>query len=362
MIYMDHAATTPMRPCALWSMQKVAGRFWGNPSSVHAMGREAAQELERYRQMIADCINCDPAEVFFTSGATESCNWIIRFMHSRFFNCDNAIYGNIKQEHAAVYEAALAPHGELPTLTVCMLANNETGQIFQKQIMGVKQLSSLHMTAPLFVDATAAVGHIPVDFKELGCSYMAFSGHKFGGAKGIGCLIAKENSFLAPMLVGGGQENGMRAGTENLPGIASMAYALKDACEYMEGENYNTIRMRDRLIEGIQKEVPDCVLNGAWTKGLCTDRLPGNVNFSFRGVDGEKLVTLLDIGCGICASSGSACHSGKGERSQVIYDLYHDDELARGSLRLTLSHQNTMDEVETVISAVKDCVKRLRQS
>lgn len=361
MIYMDHAATTTMRPCALWNMQKVAERFWGNPSSVHAMGREAAQELEQCRQMIADCINCDPAEVFFTSGATESCNWIIRHLHSRFLNCDNAIYGNIKQEHAAVYEAALAPHGELPTLTVCMLANNETGQIFQKQIMDVKQLSSLHMTAPLFVDATAAAGHILMDFKELGCSYMAFSGHKFGAAKGVGCLIAKTGSVLSPMLVGGYQEGGFRAGTENLPGIASMAYALKNACDNMTAEQAKVIRLRDELILGI-KDIPDCVLNGAWTKGLCTDRLPGNVNFSFRGVDGEKLVTMLDIDYGICASSGSACHSGKGERSRVIYDLHHDDELARGSLRLTLSHQNTMDEVETVISAVKECVRRLRQS
>ena len=374
MIYMDNAATTPVCMEARYAMQYAIDKAWGNPSSLHAAGRAARELIEQARIDIAEClgINADQAEqqIIFTSGATESCNHAIQQLMK---------YGWPVEFHADIEHSAVSK--KLNRLNrapwqVQMLANNETGQIYLEQVYDLLVCKTPKRQSVL-IDATAAMGQIKVTLNSLlTCAeqkpktawenpfFLAFSGHKFGAPKGTGCLVRSWNIVLDPMILGGEQEHGYRAGTENVLGIVGMAAALKHYTLHMKEFQKKEIALRDMLIEGVLDKVDCAVLNGAWVKGSCAERLPGNVNFSFMDgdIDGTQLVTMLDLKYGICASSGAACHGHATEPSSVILSTTGSEKRAKSSLRLTLSAENTEQEVETAIYAIKDCIDTLCQT
>ncbi len=375
-IYVDNAATTKMRKSAVAAMLPFFDVVFGNPSSLHLVGQEAANALGNSRREIAECLGARQDEIFFTSGGSESNNQAI---------LTGAEYGagngkkhiiSLKTEHHAVLntlerlkkygfeielldvdsggnvtpERVCAAIREDTALVTIMTANNEIGTI-----MPIKEIAAVcREKGVLFhTDAVQAVGHIHIDVKDVDCDMLSLSAHKFGGAKGVGALYVREGVIPSCLISGGGQERGVRAGTENVAGICAMAAALKESLSYMEMDNTVIVKMRDRLIKGLLG-IPHTVLNGDKTR-----RLPGNVNVCFEGIEGESLGLLLDSK-GICASPGSACSSGSLAPSHVLTAIGRSDELARGALRFSLSAENTFDEIEYVIKTVKECVKYLR--
>ena len=375
-IYADHAATTAMSEAAIESMTRCMREYYGNPSSLYRIGQRAKEVLEQAREDVASVINAEPREVYFTSGGSEADNQAIRSAAlAGKKKGKNHIISTAFEHHAVLHtleqlkaegfevtlldvhqngivlpeevEAAICPETALVTV---MFANNEIGTI-----QPIREIGAVcHAHNVLFhTDAVQAVGPLAIDVKADNIDYLSASAHKFHGPKGTGFLFARKGVPLIPLINGGAQEKNKRAGTENLPGIVGMAAALKETAAEREFEAARLTALRDRLIAGL-KEIPHSALNGDAEK-----RLPGNVSFCFEGIEGESLLLLLDEK-GISASSGSACTSGSLDPSHVLLAIGRVHDVAHGSLRLTLGRENTREEVEYIISAVKDVVTYLR--
>lgn len=376
MIYADHAATTKISETAKLAMLSAMEEDWYNPSSLYTPGQQASGTLMDARVRIARCLGCLPKEIYFTSGGSEADNQAIlsaaaigkrqRKMHiiSTAFE-HHAVLHTLKKLEKEGFEITLLDVGEKgivspaqvekairpdTALVTVMYANNEIGTIQPIREIGAvcRQNGVLFHT-----DAVQAAGHLPINVKDDQIDMLSLSAHKFNGPKGIGVLYAKTGVFLTNLIEGGGQERGKRAGTENLPAIVGMAAALEEALALQNERLVYVTQLRNQLIAGL-KNIPDAILNGDEKS-----RLPGNVNFCFKGTEAEGLLLLLD-NKGICASSGSACTSGFLDPSHVLLAIGRDPETARGSLRLTLDYENTKEEVEMIIQAVAETVKILR--
>ena len=375
-VYADNAATTKMRPSALAAYCETAKSFYGNPSSLHGGGQRAKALLTDYRGKISEILGCKAGEIYLTSGGSEADNQAV-YSAARYGEKTEKkkIIATAIEHHAVLHAleklrkegfgTVLLPVGEngivsaeavdkAITPDVClvsvMLANNEIGTL-----QPVKEIGAIcRGKGVLFhTDAVQAVGHIPVDADEICADYLSLSAHKFGGPKGVGALYARAGAPLYPLIEGGAQERGKRAGTEDLPAVAAMTAALCEAAERMGQANEKTLALRERLIDGLLK-IPHCALNGDRK-----NRLAGNVSFCFEGVEGEALLLHLDD-MGVCASSGSACTSGSLDPSHVLLAIGRKHEVAHGSLRLTLNEDNTEEEIDYLIKAVKEAVERVR--
>ena len=376
MIYLDYAATSPTRACAIDAMNDVMRHAWGNPSSIHEEGARAKAVLEDARERIAAILGCRPSEILFTSGGTESDSTALFSAAPAGRRAGRRHIVSSAIEHHAVLRPLerLAANGfdvtflppdrdgaisadavrdalrEDTCLVSVMTANNETGVI-----QPVREIGMLCRARgiPFHTDAVQTAGHLPTLPAEIGCDTLAASAHKFGGPRGTGFLYVRRGAPLIPLLLGGNQERERRAGTENVAAIAGMAAALEESVRAMHDEAERLAALRDRLIAGLLA-IPRSVLNGH-----PANRLPNNVNVSFEGVEGEPLILLLDER-GIRASSGAACSAGALEPSHVLTSMGIPSELAVGSLRLTLGPDTDEDAVDTVIEAVRDTVERLR--
>lgn len=375
-IYADNAATTRMSDAAVAAMGPYFQEIYGNPSSLHSIGQRAAEALDDARGRIAACLGAQKQEIYFTSGGSEADNQALlsaaaigarrgkRHIISSAFE-HHAVLHTLDKLRRDGFEIELLPVGPVGTVTAqqvadairpdtclvsLMYANNEIGSILPIGEIGAvcREMGVLFHT-----DAVQAAGHLPIDVAAQQIDMLSLSAHKFHGPRGVGVLYCKKGVLLMPLINGGAQERGKRAGTENLAGIAGMAAALEDACAHMDENAAKVAAMRDRLIAGLSK-IPHSVLNGD-----PVHRLPGNVHFCFEGIEGESLLLLLDEK-GICASSGSACTSGSLEPSHVLLALGHTHEIAHGSLRLTLCADNTMEQMDTIVAAVTDVVDYLR--
>ena len=375
-VYADNAATTKMSQTAINAMLPYMERIYGNPSSLHSVGQEAAEALQSARETIAKCLNASPNEITFTSGGSEADNQALlsaawlglrkgkKHIISTAFE-HHAILHTLKKLEKEGFEVQLLDVGPLGNITAqqvadairedtclvtTMYANNEIGSILPIAEIGAvcKEKGVLFHT-----DAVQAAGHLPIDVKAQNIDMLSLSAHKFHGPKGIGVLYARRGVPLTSLIEGGAQERGKRAGTENIPGIMGMAAALQDACEHMEANAAHVSHLRDRLIEGLS-QIPHSALNGD-----PVNRLPGNVSFCFEGIEGESLLLLLDSK-GICASSGSACTSGSLDPSHVLLAIGRPHEVAHGSLRLSLSEWNTDEEIDHILAEVPWVVEYLR--
>ncbi len=375
-IYADNAATTKMSRAAIDAMLACMENDYGNPSSLYSLGQEAKEALEKARAEIAAVIGADPDEITITSGGSEADNQALRSAAALGRKKGkNHIISTAFEHHAIlhtlkaletegfsvtllpVHEDGLVRPEELEAairddtcLVSVMFANNEIGTIQPIRALG----EICRGKGVLFhVDAVQAVGHLPIDVREMNIDLLSASAHKFHGPKGIGFLYARKGVRLTNLIEGGAQERGKRAGTENVPAVAGMAAAFKEAAANMETNASHMQKARDRLIAGL-REIPHSALNGDAVK-----RLPGNVNFCFEGVEGESLLLLLDDR-GICASSGSACTSGSLDPSHVLLAIGRVHDVAHGSLRLTLGEDVTDEEVDYIIQNVKEVVEYLR--
>lgn len=376
-IYADNAATTKMSDIAVQAMLPYLQEIYANASSVHLLGQRSAAALFSARQQVAQVLNCAPKEVFFTSGGSEADNQALisaAALGKKQGKCH--IVSTAMEHHAILHTLeALENQGFTVTLlrpqadgivtatqvaetitdTTClvsvMYANNETGAI-----QPIREIGALcRKRGVLFhTDAVQAAGHLTIDVQCDNIDMLSLSAHKFHGPKGIGLLFAKNNIQLASLIRGGGQERGKRAGTENLPGIIGLAAALKDAQENMQQNTAYITGLRDALRNGLDK------IDGAGFNGSREHCLPGTVNYSFQGVNGETLLSLLSNE-GICCSSGSACSAGSLEPSHVLLALGLSHETAQSALRFSLCEYNTMDEVQTIITKVTEAVNRLRR-
>ncbi|WP_337361232.1 cysteine desulfurase family protein [Phascolarctobacterium succinatutens] len=376
-IYADNAATTKMSDVAVKAMLPYLQEIYANASSVHLLGQRSAAALFSARQQVAQVLNCAPKEVFFTSGGSEADNQALisaAALGKKQGKCH--IVSTAMEHHAILHTLeALQAEGFTVTLlrpqadgivtatqvaeaitdTTClvsvMYANNETGAI-----QPIREIGALcRKCGVLFhTDAVQAAGHLTIDVQRDNIDMLSLSAHKFHGPKGIGLLFAKSNLQLTSLIRGGGQERGKRAGTENLPGIIGLAAALKDTQENMQQNTAYITGLRDALRNGLDK------IDGADFNGSREHCLPGTVNYSFRGVNGEALLSLLSNE-GICCSSGSACSAGSLEPSHVLLALGLSHETAQSALRFSLCEYNTMDEVQTIITKVTEAVNRLRR-
>ena len=375
-IYADNAATTRMSRTAIDAMIPYMENVYGNPSSLYSIGQEAKEALDQAREKVAAVINADPKEILFTSGGSEADNQALRsaaaigerkgkkhIISSAFEH--HAILHTLNRLEKEGFEVTLLPVHEdgliIPEeleaairedtcLVTIMTANNEIGTI-----QPVKEIGAICKKHGVIfhTDAVQAVGHLPIDVKEMQIDMLSASAHKFHGPKGVGFLYARKGIALTNLIEGGAQEKGKRAGTENVPGIMSMAAALKEAADHMEENTEHQKALRDRLIRGLL-EIPHSALNGDAQK-----RLPGNANFCFEGIEGESLLLLLDDK-GISASSGSACTSGSLDPSHVLLAIGRVHDVAHGSLRLSLGEDITEEEVDYIIKSVKEVVEYLR--
>ena len=375
-IYADNAATTKMSEAAIKAMTDCVRNWYGNPSSLYTIGQKAKEKLEEAREEIAAVINASPREIIFTSGGSEADNQALltaalngkkqgktHIISSAFEH--HAILHTLKKLEKNGFEITLLPVHENgivrldeleqairedTCLITIMTANNEIGTI--QPIAEIGEICHKH--GVLFhTDAVQAVGHLPIDVQAQNIDMLSASAHKFHGPKGVGFLYARKGIILQNLIEGGAQERGKRAGTENLPGILAMTAALKEAVENMEKNNAHMAEIRDYLIKGLS-EIPHSALNGD-----AKLRLPGNVNFSFEGIEGEGILLLLDQK-GISASSGSACTSGALDPSHVLLAIGRIHDVAHGSLRLSISEDITKEEADYVISSVKEVVAYLR--
>ena len=376
-IYADNAATTKISDIAVQAMLPYLQEIYANASSVHLLGQHSAAALFSARQQVAQVLNCAPKEVFFTSGGSEADNQALisaAALGKKQGKCH--IVSTAMEHHAILHTLeALQAEGFTVTLlrpqadgivtatqvaeaitdTTClvsvMYANNETGAI-----QPIREIGTLcRKRGVLFhTDAVQAAGHLTIDVQRDNIDMLSLSAHKFHGPKGIGLLFAKSNLQLTSLIRGGGQERGKRAGTENLPGIIGLAAALKDAQENMQQNTAYITGLRDALRNGLDK------IDGASFNGSREHCLPGTVNYSFQGVNGETLLSLLSNE-GICCSSGSACSAGSLEPSHVLLALGLSHETAQSALRFSLCEYNTKDEVQTIITKVTEAVNRLRR-
>ena len=376
-IYADNAATTRQSKAVTEKMVQVADKYYGNPSSLHTVGQKAKEELDRARASIAKNLGCEPREIYFTSGGSEADNQAIisaalagekkgkKHIISTAFE-HHAVLHTLKKLEKYGFEVQLLDVGSVGTVTAeqvevairpdtclvtVMYANNEIGSI-----MPIKEIGAVcRAKGVLFhTDAVQAAGHLPINVKEQNIDMLSLSAHKFHGPKGTGVLYARTGVVLSNIIEGGAQERGKRAGTENLPAIAGMAVALDDACAHMSENAAKVTAMRDKLIEGLSK-IPHSALNGD-----PVNRLPGNVSFCFEGVEGESLLLLLDQK-GISASSGSACTSGSLDPSHVLLAIGRPHEVAHGSLRLSISEENTMEQMDYMLKEIPFVVDYLRK-
>ena len=375
-VYADNAATTQMSRAAIDAMLPYLETVYGNPSSLHSIGQQAAWALLSARERIAKCLNASPREIYFTSGGSEADDQaILSAAHLGERKGKKHIISTAFEHHAVLhtlqklekegFEVELLPVGPIGTVTAqqvkdairedtclvsVMYANNEIGSILPISEIGkvCREASVLFHT-----DAVQAAGHVPIDVKAQNVDLLSLSAHKFHGPKGTGVLYARQGVSLTSLIEGGAQERGKRAGTENLPAIMGMAAALEDACAHIDENAKKVSALRDRLIDGLS-HIPHSALNGD-----PVDRLPGSVSFCFEGVEGESLLLLLDAK-GICASSGSACTSGSLDPSHVLLAIGRTRDMARGSLRLSLCEWNTDEDVDHILKAVPEVVAYLR--
>ena len=376
-VYADNAATTQMSRAAIDAMLPYMETIYGNPSSLHSVGQQAAEALQNARERIAACLNASPREIYFTSGGSEADNQAIlsaarlgarkgkKHIISTAFE-HHAVLHTLKKLEKEGFEIELLPVGAIGTITAqqvksalradtclvtVMYANNEIGSILPIAEIGevCREAGVLFHT-----DAVQAAGHLPIDVQAQKVDMLSLSAHKFHGPKGIGVLYARKGIVLTSLIEGGAQERGKRAGTENLPAIMGMAAALEDACAHIDENARKVSALRDRLISGLSK-IAHSTLNGD-----PVNRLPGNVSFCFEGIEGESLLLLLDAK-GICASSGSACTSGSLDPSHVLLAIGRPHEVAHGSLRLSLCEWNTDEDVDRILAAVPEVVAYLRE-
>ncbi|MBQ9940450.1 MAG: cysteine desulfurase NifS [Clostridia bacterium] len=374
-IYVDNAATTRVPQQVIDHMVTFMGENYGNPSSLYSKGREAKAALEASREKIAELLNCQPKEIYFTSCGSESDNWAIRGIAERNASKGKHIITSAVEHHAVLHTLkALEKKGYEVTylgvnadgivdvedfrnairpdtiLATVMYANNEIGTI-----QPIKEMCEIaHQNKiPFFTDAVQAVGHVDIDLKDLGVDMLSFSGHKFGSPKGVGALYVKSGTLLNNLIEGGGQEKRKRAGTENVASIAAMAKALELSLENAGEKRKKILEMREKLIDGLL-EIPYTRLNGSRDK-----RLPGNVNVSIEFIEGESLILWLDI-MGICASTGSACSTASLDPSHVLLAIGLPHEVAHGSLRISIDENNTPEECDYIINSVKSTVEKLR--
>ncbi|MEE3491684.1 cysteine desulfurase family protein [Ruminococcus sp.] len=375
-IYADNAATTKMSPAAIESMIQTMQNTYGNPSSLYTIGQVAKEELEAARAAIAAIINAEPREIIFTSGGSEADNQALlsaamlgkkkgkmhiissAFEHHAILHTLNKLEKNgFEVTLLPVHENGIVRVEELADairedtcLVTIMTANNEIGTI-----QPIAQIGALCREKGVIfhTDAVQAVGHLPIDVKAQSIDMLSASAHKFHGPKGVGFLYAKKGIVLSNLIEGGAQERGKRAGTENLPGIVAMTTALQEAVDGMDNANAHKAQIRDHLIRGLS-EIPHSALNGD-----AENRLSGNINFSFEGIEGESLLILLDQR-GISASSGSACTSGALDPSHVLLAIGRIHDVAHGSLRLSIGEEITIEEADYIIEAVKEVVAYLR--
>ncbi len=375
-VYADNAATTQMSKSVLDSMMPMLTDIYGNPSSLHTIGQIAKEHLEAARETVANCIGADPKEIYFTSGGSEADNQAIRSAAYIGARKGKKHIISSKFEHHAVLHTleALKKEGFTVTLldvysngivkpedvanaitdetclVTIMTANNEIGTIQPIAEIGkiCKEKGVLFHT-----DAVQAVGHIPVNVKDMNCDMLSVSAHKFHGPKGVGFLYARKGILLTNIIYGGAQERNKRAGTENMASIVGMATAIKEATDNLEENAKKVTAMRDRLIDGL-KGIERSRINGD-----LEHHLPGTLNMCFEGIEGESLLLLLDAR-GICASSGSACTSGSLDPSHVLLSIGVPVEIAHGSLRLSISEYNTMEQMDHIVKSVPEVVTYLR--
>ena len=375
-VYADNAATTKLSPAVLEAMMPYLTEEYGNPSSLYRFGNHAKRAIEQARKEVADVLGAEPFEILFTGGGSEADNWVKEIMRSLKARGKNHFITSAVEHHALLHSAqrlqkegfevtfipvdregridpeqvraAIRPETGLVSI---MFANNEIGTIYPIQEIGAicRQAGVLFHT-----DAVQAAGHLPINVKEMNIDLLSLSAHKFHGPKGVGAFYCRRGIPLPSLIDGGAQERGKRAGTENVAGIVGLGAALRLANEEMSETSARVSAMRDRLIDGILQTVPMCRLNGPRH-----NRLPGNCNISFLGIEGESLLLRLDL-AGIAASSGSACASSSLDPSHVLLAIGLPHEVAHGSVRLSLSDYNTEEDVDYILEKLPEIVSTLR--
>ena len=376
-IYLDNAATTKLTPAVFEAMTPYMTEIYGNPSSPHYFGQQVAAAIDKARQQVAAGIGADAGEIIFMSGGTEADNMAIRGIAERYSSRGKHIITTAVEHHAVLhtcqllekhgYEVTYLPVDEYGRVTVdqvreairpdtvlvtVMFANNEVGTI-----MPIPEIGALCREKGVFfhTDAVQAVGHLPIDVKAMNIDMLSMSAHKFHGPKGVGALYVRKGIMLPALIQGGAQERNRRAGTENVPGIVGMGKAMELAVGSLEENAAKMIRLRDRLIRELPERIPEIKLNGH-----PTDRLPNNVNYSIKYIEGESILLMLDLN-GIAASSGSACTSGSLDPSHVLLAMGLTHEVAHGSVRMTLSEETTEEDVEYVLDVLPRVAERLRR-
>lgn len=375
-VYADNAATTQVSPTAVAAMMPFLTEEYGNPSSFYSLGQRAAEALVKARETVAECLGAEPGEIYFTSGGSEADNQAIRsaafvgakkgkrhIISTKFEH--HAVLHTLAQLEKEGFDVTLLdvhPNGvinvedvanairEDTCLVTIMFANNEIGTM-----QPIKEIGALcrEKKIPFHTDAVQAVGHVPINVKEMNIDMLSLSGHKFHSPKGIGALYVRRSIPLKNLIEGGQQEKGKRGGTENMPGIVGMAAAMKEAIDHMDENMTKITALREKLITGLEK-IPHSKLNG--DRNI---RVPGTVNFCFEGIEGESMLLLLDAN-GIAASSGSACTSGSLDPSHVLLALGLPHEVAHGSLRLSIGEYNNEAEIDHILETVPKVVERLR--
>lgn len=376
-VYVDNAATTAVSKDVLDSMIPYYTEKYGNPSSLYSIGRGSKKAIETAREDIAKCLNALPAEIFFTSGGSEADNWAIKGVaHEQALKGKNHIITTTFEHHAVlhsvqslekegfevtyldVHENGIVRPEELENaikentaLVTIMYANNEIGTI--QPISELGEICKKHSVL-FHTDAVQAIGNTPIDVKNQNIDLLSLTAHKIHGPKGIGVLYIKKGIKLNNLIDGGAQERGRRAGTENVPGIVGLSTAIKIACSNIEERSKRISSLRDKIINGALK------IERSRLNGDLHQRLPGNINLCFEGIEGESLLLMLDMH-GICASSGSACTSGSLDPSHVLLAIGLPHEIAHGSLRISLSDDNSEEDVDYILEVLPKIINRLRQ-
>ncbi len=377
-IYADNAATTKVDKRVLEKMMPFFCEMYGNPSSVHSAGQEVKAAIDEARQQVADAIGCESKEIYFTAGGSEADNWAIKGVAKKYASKGKHIISTKIEHHAVLHtldslkkdgyeitlldvdsegfinleelENAIRPDTILITI---MFANNETGVM--EPIAEIGKIAKEHKVL-FHTDAVQAVGHVPVNVKEMNIDMLSMSAHKFNAPKGVGALYVRKGIIMPNLIDGGGQEKGRRAGTENTAAIVGMGEAIKIAVENMEEESKKVAYLRDKLLNGLMEKIPECKQNTPKSE----NRLPGIANLSLKYIEGESILLMMDIK-GICASSGSACTSGSLDPSHVLLALGLDHGTAHGSVRFSLDRFNTEEEVDYILEELPKIAERLRE-
>ena len=381
-IYMDHGATTPMRSEVLEAMMPYFTESFGNPSSIYTLAQETRNAVEDSRRFVANSIGARASEICFTSGGTEADNAAIKGVAMSMKNLGNHIITTSIEHHAVLHTChqmeqfgfdvtyipvddkgfvsakdILDAITDKTILISVMLANNEIGTIqpIKEIAEKIREYSDKNGKTIMFhTDAVQAVGHLPVDVKDLGVDMLSISGHKFYGPRGVGALYIKRGTPFEPLIIGGGQERQRRSGTENVPGIVGLSKALELSVKEMELESSRQIKIRNHIFDYLKKNVDDLLINGDQI-----NRLPNNVNISFPGIEGESILLALDLG-GVSASSGSACSAASIEPSHVLLAIGRSAEQARGTIRITIGRTTTNEDVQYMLNLLPNIVNKLK--